>query len=99
MKKFVSFIITLTMLISLAACGQTSMNESENFEIKNSYSSPTEAETSAENAEERYIGNKTTKIFHRPDCRSLPSEKNTIEFFSRSEVVDRGYSPCGNCNP
>ena len=99
MKKFISFIITIAALISVAACGPNTSSEPVNSEIKKSYSSMPEAETATKNMEEKYIGNKITKKFHRSDCRSLPSEKNTIEFLSRSEAVDRGYSPCGNCNP
>lgn len=49
-----------------------------------------------------YILNTNTKKFHYPDCYSVDrmSEKNK-EYFtgSRQEVIDRGYSPCGNCNP
>lgn len=56
-------------------------------------------ETAAEYDAEIYIGNKRTKKLHRPDCNTLPSEKNRVEFTSRSEAINDGYSPCGNCNP
>ena len=46
-----------------------------------------------------YIGNINSKKFHRPDCNSLPAEKNRIYFSSRQEAVENGYSPCGNCQP
>ena len=46
-----------------------------------------------------YIGNKNTKKFHLPSCYSLPYEKNRVYFNSRSEVVNSGYSACGNCHP
>ena len=46
-----------------------------------------------------YIGNKKSKIFHRPDCGSLPVEKNQVIFDSRDLAVEDGYSPCGRCNP
>jgi len=46
-----------------------------------------------------YIGNKNTKKFHLPNCRTLPLEKNRVNFYSRSEAVSCGYSPCRNCSP
>ena len=46
-----------------------------------------------------YIGNKNSKKFHLPVCTGLPSEKNSINFFSREEAILKGYSPCGTCKP
>ena len=46
-----------------------------------------------------YIGNAKSKVFHRPTCKNLPSEKNAISIDSREEAIARGYRPCGNCNP
>lgn len=54
-------------------------------------------ETAAEYDEGIYIGNKNSKKFHRPDCHTLPAEKNRVEFSSRADAVNEGYSPCGNC--
>ena len=48
---------------------------------------------------EEYIGNKNSKKFHLPTCKSLPAEKNRIYFESRQAAVEAGQSPCGNCNP
>ncbi len=47
----------------------------------------------------RYIGNKNSKIFHRPSCSTLPAEKNRVYFNSRSAAIDAGYRPCKNCDP
>lgn len=49
--------------------------------------------------EEYYIGNIKSKKFHRPDCHTLPAEKNRAILDTREQAVDGGYSPCGNCNP
>jgi len=51
--------------------------------------------------ETQYIGNKKSKRFHLLTCRSVTqmSEKNKIEFSSREEAIENGYSPCGDCNP
>lgn len=39
------------------------------------------------------------KKLHRPDCHTLPAEKNRVEFTSRADAINAGYSPCGNCQP
>ena len=48
-----------------------------------------------------YIGNKKSQRFHYPTCRSVTQmkDKNKIEFHSREEAIERGYKPCGECNP
>lgn len=56
-------------------------------------------ETAVEYDEGTYIGNKNSKKLHRPDCRTLPAEKNRVEFSSRADAINAGYSPCGNCQP
>lgn len=56
-------------------------------------------EVGASEAETVYIGNINTKKFHLPTCHSLPMEKNRIYVNSREEIVNMGYSPCGNCRP
>lgn len=49
--------------------------------------------------EQRYIGNKKTKKFHRESCRSLPSSKNIVYLDSRDYAIQKGYEPCKNCDP
>lgn len=46
-----------------------------------------------------YIGNKNSKIFHRPTCGTLPAEKNRIYFSSREEAINSGQRACKKCNP
>lgn len=46
-----------------------------------------------------YIGNKNSKKFHLPTCKNLPAEKNRVYLESRNEALQKGYDPCGNCNP
>ena len=46
-----------------------------------------------------YIGNKNSKKFHLPTCKNLPAEKNRIYLSSRNEAIEKGYDPCGNCDP
>ena len=52
--------------------------------------------------ETTYVINTNTKKFHCPDCPSVTqmSEKNMEETTkSRQELIEEGYSPCGNCKP
>ena len=63
------------------------------FTWGNTHSAP-ESGTETETV---YIGNTKSKKFHTPNCASLPSEANRIEFDTYEEAVDAGYSPCGNC--
>jgi competence protein ComEC len=44
-----------------------------------------------------YIGNIKSKKFHMPSCYSLPIEKNRIYLNSRTDAINNGFSPCGNC--
>lgn len=46
-----------------------------------------------------YIGNTASKIFHVPDCSSLPGADNQTRFDTREEAVDAGYSACKKCKP
>ncbi len=49
-----------------------------------------------------YILNTNTKKFHLPTCSSVNkmSASNKQEYTgSREDLIDLGYSPCGNCNP
>ena len=63
----------------------------------NSYS-----ESSSNEKEYSYILNKNTDKFHYSWCHSVNQmkEKNKIYFNgTRSEAINKGYSPCGNCHP
>ena len=49
-----------------------------------------------------YILNTGSKKFHDPYCVSVDqmSDKNKVTFTgTRDELIDMGYSPCGNCKP
>ncbi len=48
---------------------------------------------------EYYIGNKNSRVLHRPSCSGLPSEKNQVRFASLSDALAAGYSPCSRCMP
>ena len=48
-----------------------------------------------------YIGNRNSKVFHRPSCSSVDQMKssNKVPFSSRDAAVNAGYRPCQRCNP
>lgn len=49
-----------------------------------------------------YILNTNTKKFHYPSCSSADDIKATNRdtyVGTRQELIDRGYSPCGRCDP
>lgn len=48
-----------------------------------------------------YIGNSSTKKFHRPGCRWVDEIKavNKVTFSSRDAAIAAGYQPCKVCNP
>lgn len=51
----------------------------------------------AEAAPQIFIGNRNSQVFHAPDCKNLPSEKNAVQFASYQEAIDAGFTPCGSC--
>lgn len=49
-----------------------------------------------------YILNRNTKKFHDPYCHSVNQMKESNKIFytgTRDEIINMGYSPCGNCRP
>ena len=48
--------------------------------------------------EPQYIGNRANKSFHTLDCKYAPKKpEKRVEFFSREEAVESGFTPCNNC--
>lgn len=45
------------------------------------------------------IGNRKSKTFHRPECKSLPKRENQVEFSNRADALKAGYKACGRCKP
>lgn len=49
-----------------------------------------------------YIGNKSTKKFHKSSCSSVDSMKESNKAYlecTRDEAISKGYEPCKRCNP
>lgn len=55
--------------------------------------------TTSNKTQVSYIGNTKSKTFHLSTCYNLPYEENRVYFDSRDDFIDKGYTPCGNCNP
>ena len=62
----------------------------------------TDTSVNSEGTENAYVLNNSTMKFHYPWCSSVKkiAEQNYEESsLSRDELLDKGYTPCGNCNP
>ena len=49
-----------------------------------------------------YVLNKSSKKFHYPSCYSVTQMKDSNKIYSsesRQEIINKGYTPCGNCHP
>ena len=46
-----------------------------------------------------YIGNASTKKFHRSTCSFLPASENQVALDSYEEAIDKGFNPCMRCDP
>lgn len=46
-----------------------------------------------------YIGNQSSKKFHRSGCHFGPGPKNTVPLRSREDAIRQGYEPCKVCKP
>lgn len=66
---------------------------------------PTAADGSGQNgnqysqsaAQDSYIGNVNSFVYHVPTCSSLPKEQNRVYFNSAEEAEKEGYTPCSRC--
>ncbi len=71
------------------------------YEEVNEASAVPQRSLPSEDVESVYVGNKNSHVFHRSTCSSASSmsEKNKVAFSSREEAIEKGYKPCGKCNP
>lgn len=75
---------------------------SDSNDILNNESSDEDSEGVQIDSTDNFILNKNTKVFHYPYCSSVnkmkDSNKKEIKA-TREEMIDKGYKPCGRCNP
>jgi len=50
-------------------------------------------------AQDRFVGNRNSQIFHRPVCNSLPSHPNRVYFYTREDAIRAGHRACQRCRP
>lgn len=81
------------------ANGKSGYIRSDLLELADEVPETKENTAQEDKKEQRYIGNKNSKVFHRPNCNHLPSSKNIVYFSSRSYAVSKGYKPCSHCDP
>ena len=58
--------------------------------------------TTKNNSKQKYVLNTNTEKFHYPSCKSvnqMAAHNKKVETTTRSSLINRGYSPCGNCRP
>ncbi|SHN86587.1 ComEC/Rec2 family competence protein [Desulfitobacterium chlororespirans] len=60
---------------------------------------PEPTPTPAESQAQHYVINTSSKKFHYPTCRSLPTKNRGDRDTTRDELINAGYSPCKICNP
>jgi hypothetical protein len=67
----------------------------------NSAGSDQEQDMMVETREHLYVASNERGKFHLHDCRWVENIKleNRLVFESRSDAVQRGFTPCGSCNP
>ena len=66
-------------------------------EITFTWEDTSSAPETSETVATTYIGNTNSMKLHTPDCSSLPSEKNRVEFSTYEEAINAGYTPCSHC--
>ena len=100
MKRTIYAILAATMLL-LTACGSVEANETEEYEYEEEYEDGEEREYE-EGEEGRYVLNIDSYKIHYTWCHSAKRMNDSNKKYVTDTVenlIDKGYSPCGNCNP
>lgn len=89
--------LTYTMLGLTPRSLPDSYYEDENSEVV----AAMQRSLPSDDVEGTYIGNKNSHVFHRDTCSSVGkmNTKNKVSFSSREEAIEKGFEPCGKCNP
>jgi competence protein ComEC len=81
------------------AVASTGTSDSTNTAVQTQNEDEKVQTDSASDSTEQYIGNSSSKKYHRSTCSALPSEKNRVYFTSKQDAENQGYTACGNCKP
>lgn len=100
MKKFIYFILCLTLALSLVACNSGSSAPETPPSTGNPTITVPNININTEPKYDYYIVNVVTEKFHRPTCKYLPSRENSKRRYDSADyLVYVGYSPCKHCKP
>jgi DNA-entry nuclease len=80
----------------------TSASSSSSSEASDSANSSASTSTGNASDQQEYVLNTKNKKFHKPSCSgadSISSDNRKTFTGSRETLIDRGYAPCGQCNP
>ena len=79
-----------------------SASSSSGSEASDNANSSASASSSNASDQQEYVLNTKNKKFHKPSCSgadSISSDNRKTFTGSRETLIDRGYAPCGQCNP
>ena len=79
-----------------------SASGSSGNEASDSANSSASASSSNASDQQEYVLNTKNKKFHKPSCSgadNISSDNRKTFTGSRETLIDRGYAPCGQCNP
>ena len=115
MRRILLVFIAIVLLLLLTACDAVSQKEypepvvvlpndimAETVNgykaLNNDESSSVDSESKNE-SESKFFGNKSTKKYHKKDCRYAKNmnEEKLVIFESQSQAFESGFSPCKVC--
>ena len=97
MRKLFVLLVSLLSVSILTSC----YNLKKDYDITESKREVSVCEELTKTSGTKYILNTHSDKFHYPSCESARriSTKNREEYFgTREELIEDGYSPCGNCD-
>lgn len=91
MKHILPLLLAVIMLLSFTGCTRNKLETEDT----------TPKETTSAKEFDYYIGNKSTKVYHDPDCKYLPSKANQVKIQKNRSGFAKldDYQPCWHCQP
>lgn len=103
MKKIISFILAVCILLLTSSCNNTTIhNQSNSIPYQtNSIEISDDNEISEQEKTDYYVLNTRTKKIHLPSCYYAKkiAEKNYATTDDLQSALDEGYSKCQKCHP
>lgn len=82
--------------------GDNSQNSGQTAEAQQQTNVQAEEQNQVADGAQEYVLNTNTKKFHYPSCSSVSQMKDKnkeVMTATRDDLIEMGYSPCGNCHP